>query len=218
MGDIEERTYYELLGVDPMATTEEIKEAYREIARIFHPDSNFYSDIIADAGPEDSDVFKAISNAYQVLVNEQRRKEYDESLNLDIYTGWDDGSSDDSRNPSDEDIPEEWIKEREFFAQHFEEILRPAPKSDLLGTEDVATDESEPVSEAIEPSEEEIEPRIQLSRFGRVASDKELSFVSSAVPVARRPHRVRYDPIDILLFVGIPVMFLIVVVEILLYL
>src|SRR2546423_10806339 len=61
--------YYVLLGVSRSATDEQIRSAYRKLARQFHPDVNSASDA--------SDRFKAITEAYEVLTDPQRRQRYD---------------------------------------------------------------------------------------------------------------------------------------------
>src|SRR2546430_17572160 len=61
--------YYVLLGVTRQATDEQIRSAYRKLARQFHPDVNSASDA--------SDRFKAITEAYEVLTDPQRRQRYD---------------------------------------------------------------------------------------------------------------------------------------------
>jgi len=66
-----EKDYYKTLGVAATASPTELTQAYRKLARKFHPDAN-----PDDASAEDA--FKEISAAYDVLSDEARRKEYDE--------------------------------------------------------------------------------------------------------------------------------------------
>ena len=61
--------HYEVLGVDRGATPEEIKKAYRRLARELHPDVNPSS--------EASERFKQVTHAYDVLSDPQERQQYD---------------------------------------------------------------------------------------------------------------------------------------------
>ena len=63
--------FYKVLGVAPAATATEIKKAYRKLAKQFHPDSTG-----GDKAKESR--FKDISNAYDVLGDEKKRRDYDE--------------------------------------------------------------------------------------------------------------------------------------------
>jgi molecular chaperone DnaJ len=64
-----ERDYYELLGLDRGATDEEIKRAFRTLARELHPD-------VSDA-PDAQERFRQIAEAYEVLSDPERRRTYD---------------------------------------------------------------------------------------------------------------------------------------------
>src|SRR5918994_3380058 len=64
------RDYYEVLGVGRRASDEEIKKAFRKLARELHPDVNAHD-------PEAEEKFKEAAEAYEVLSDEQRRQTYD---------------------------------------------------------------------------------------------------------------------------------------------
>src|ERR687893_1474305 len=61
--------YYKTLGVDKKASQDDIKKAYRKLARQYHPDTN------KDSGAEDR--FKEVSEAYDVLSDPDQRRRYD---------------------------------------------------------------------------------------------------------------------------------------------
>uniref|UniRef100_A0A8C5L4D7 DnaJ homolog subfamily B member 14 n=1 Tax=Jaculus jaculus TaxID=51337 RepID=A0A8C5L4D7_JACJA len=63
------KNYYEVLGVTKDAGDEDLKKAYRKLALKFHPDKNH--------APGATDAFKKIGNAYAVLSNPEKRKQYD---------------------------------------------------------------------------------------------------------------------------------------------
>jgi len=63
-----EKDYYKILGVDRNASQEEIKRAFRKLARKYHPDI---------AGKESEEKFKEINEAFQVLGDPQKRAQYD---------------------------------------------------------------------------------------------------------------------------------------------
>ena len=64
------QTYYEILGVEEDASAREIKKAYRSLARKHHPDRN-------PDDPDSEERFKKIQEAYSVLSDKEKRRQYD---------------------------------------------------------------------------------------------------------------------------------------------
>ena len=65
--------YYKELGVHRQATANDIRAAYKRLALIWHPDRNKAKDA--------EEKFKKIKHAYDVLIDENQRREYDRQLN-----------------------------------------------------------------------------------------------------------------------------------------
>lgn len=75
------KDYYAVLGVSSTASAEDVKKQYRRLAKKYHPDAN-------PNDPKAADRFKEISEAYQVVGDAEKRKQYDEMRRLGAFGGF----------------------------------------------------------------------------------------------------------------------------------
>jgi molecular chaperone DnaJ len=74
------KDFYQVLGVSDAATQDEIKKAYRRLAKQYHPDANPSNSAAAER-------FKEISEAHSVLSDTEKRKQYDQMRRLGAFDG-----------------------------------------------------------------------------------------------------------------------------------
>lgn len=108
------KNYYQILNTDPSATSNEIKKAYYKLAKETHPDKNPGSD---------GEAFKRIHEAYDVLINDEKRRKYDDFLvqsnkNSFIQTQqFSNGKRNAAKETKSEDTDDFFAKFRASFAQ-----------------------------------------------------------------------------------------------------
>ena len=93
-----ETNYYEILGLEQTATTEQIKHSYRKLARLYHPDVN--------NSPDAEKKMRLINQAYNVLSDPTARQKYDRFLQEEQVEveaeAYDQYESDDQYDPNQE--------------------------------------------------------------------------------------------------------------------
>lgn len=116
----EEQTHYEVLGVEQSATEDQIKRAFRQLMRTYHPDVY---------GPEGTAISARISASYGVISDVSRRAEYDEELQ----------GGPEEEAPDPDSYEEEWGDAEEWAPE--EEALDPEVEDDVpLGDVEVEED------------------------------------------------------------------------------
>lgn len=119
-----ERDYYEVLGVSRDASKDEIKRAYRRLAKEYHPDLN-------KENPEEAEAkFKELSEAYEVLMDPEKRQLYDRYGHAGARQAFGGQGFDWSQFTRFEDLND--IFGRDIFRQFFGDIGSPFGGSSLF--------------------------------------------------------------------------------------
>lgn len=106
-------THYDILGIPSEAGINDIKRAFRRLAKLYHPDKN----------PTDREVFNKILRAYEVLSNPVSRSAYDHKLEYKIY----------HEKPAQKNTTKNWrfdereIKRRKYYDEHIKQYAKAEP-------------------------------------------------------------------------------------------
>lgn len=118
------QTYYDILGVLSNASDEQIKAAFRRLAKLYHPDKN----------PNGKDQFEEILNAYEVLSDSARRRQYD----LRLQSGASSSSATAKRKAQTKatqkngNISEEELKRRQYYQEHYKKEYQQYVKNQVV--------------------------------------------------------------------------------------
>jgi len=138
-----ETEYYDILGVSPTATPEEIKKAYRKMALKYHPDKN-------PDNQEAEEMFKKISEAYQTLSDPEKRSKYNKY-----------GKTDNSDNIID---PAEFFKQQfggDSFTDYIGDLMLVNEFSDALNGESVDPNDTAAVEKMRKEHREKQDKRVK---------------------------------------------------------
>lgn len=101
-------SYYEILGVSKTANIDEIKSAFRRLAKLYHPDKN----------PGGKEIFERILIAYEVLSDTKRREQYD--LKLKYSSSVKEANTRAARDKKKQwGFSEEELKRRQYYQEHY---------------------------------------------------------------------------------------------------
>jgi molecular chaperone DnaJ len=81
MASTSTKDYYQILGVPETASGDDVKKSYRRLAKKYHPDANRND-------PQAAERFKEIGEAYAVLSDDEKRKQYDQMRKLGAFGGF----------------------------------------------------------------------------------------------------------------------------------
>lgn len=143
---MENKTYYEILGVSPKCTQDEIKVAYRKLIKKFHPDKcNDESDVKhtkAKLNATNMGHVKLINKAYEILKNSSKRNDYDNSLKVikkkgDDFLEMKQGALDffKTHEMSKEELAEAKLRAEKEYAQKSRDMDRKMGINNQVGTD-----------------------------------------------------------------------------------
>lgn len=180
------KDYYKVLDLDPTASDDDVRRAFRALAKQYHPDSG-----AEDANP---DLLLEIKEAYAVLSNEERRTEYDKSYRQTFVSSFKNpvvnangtGSAAPKEPPPERPVDPNEDRRWGVFEKLNEEILSKSPQEEPIQPESAETDDD--VKDSIL---HRITESIWKKPKGR--SDKEIKEDANK---AAQPHRPRKKTIE----------------------
>lgn len=101
------QSYYDILGISQSANSDQIKSAFRRLAKLYHPDKN----------PHGKDQFERILKAYEVLIDHSSRKQYD--LKLEHGNAQNFKAKKSTSTQKEWSFSDEELKRRNYYKEHY---------------------------------------------------------------------------------------------------
>lgn len=102
------QTYYDILGISQTANNDQIKSAFRRLAKLYHPDKN----------PQGNEEFRKILTAYEILIDTSRRRQYDSKLKYGSAENFTTKKTSTSKQ-KEWSFSEEELKRRQYYKEHY---------------------------------------------------------------------------------------------------
>jgi curved DNA-binding protein CbpA len=103
------QTHYDILGLTLNASSSEIKAAFRKLAKLYHPDKN----------PQGKEHFEKVLIAYEVLIDTNRRKQYDLKIKYATSAGNQTRTNTSSQKNKQWSFTEEELKRRQYYQENY---------------------------------------------------------------------------------------------------
>jgi hypothetical protein len=115
------QSYYDILGIQQTADNEQIKSAFRRLAKLYHPDKN----------PQGKDEFEKILIAYETLIDPSRRRQYDLRLKRGISMDYNEKRSA-TKKQKEWSFSDEELKRRQYYKEHYKKEFERHSKSTIV--------------------------------------------------------------------------------------
>ncbi len=102
------QTHYDILGISQSASSDQIKSAFRRLAKLYHPDKN----------PQGKEEFGKILMAYEILIDTSRRRQYDSKLKYGGAENFTPKKASTSKQ-KEWSFSEEELKRRQYYKEHY---------------------------------------------------------------------------------------------------
>jgi curved DNA-binding protein len=123
------QNYYQILGLRNFASLAEIKNQFRKLAKLYHPDIN----------PGSAEHFKVLLKAYEVLSDPYKRSQFDYKLKFQLNQQQQKASAPKQPHVRSKDVTEQELKRRQYYQEHFKKHYEQSQASNFEQATDKRT-------------------------------------------------------------------------------